>query len=655
MSLAPPTPAPARLPAPRHSPLFPNFGDWLFKLVCQASAWLVILLSVALVAVILEHSWLAMQKIGLKFFTTATWDPEEDHQVFGALAFIWGTVVTSALAMVIAVPLGVGTAAYLSEIASPGVRRIASFLIELLAAIPSVVYGLWGSFVLTPLLQDVVTALGGPNTGGRGILAASLVLSIMIVPYVTAVSYDVCRAVPSSQRQAALALGATRWQMIWTAVLPYARPGIVAACFLALGRALGETMAVTMLIGNKDVIFLSPFGLGDSIASRIANQFTEATYDLFRSALMELALVLLVVTTIINALARLLIWRMSRPGAELIPRRLLGWLRFIPGGRAVVRLLVWLRLTSPETKRTGAEAVPMSLLPLPSGPAWSGKVDRLMTGVLVACLLATIGPLFFILGYLLFMGVESLDWASFTQVHVPVGEKGGGIAHAIVGSGMLVGMATLFAVPVGLLTAIYLAEYRNGRLGKSVRFIAELLGGVPSIVIGIFAYHVVVVPMIKLTDGEVKFSGWAGSFALGVMMIPIVIRASEEALKLVPLALRNASMALGANHWQTILRITVPAALPAIITAVFLAIARIAGETAPLLLTATDYRDYPESPSDPTPSIPVLIYKYSISPYPDWHRKAWAAALVLMVLVMMLNFGIRWATGKRVVQAARAD
>ncbi len=220
---------------------------------------------------------------------------------------------------------------------------------------------------------------------------------------------------------------------------------------------------------------------------------------------------------------------------------------------------------------------------------------------------------------------------------------------------MLVGLATLFAVPIGLMTAIYLAEYRNGWLGKSVRFIAELLSGVPSIVIGIFAYHVVVVPMIAMTDGAVKFSGWAGSFALGVMMIPIVIRASEEALKLVPHAIRNASTALGANHWQTIARITVPAALPAIITAIFLAIARIAGETAPLLLTATDYRDFPESPSDPTPSIPVLIYKYSISPYPDWHRKAWAAALVLMILVMLLNFGIRLVTGKRIVQAAHAD
>ncbi len=639
MSVAPPISSPAVPPLRPRLPRFPNLGDRVFQLICQLSAWIVILLALALLGVIVQHSWLAIEKIGLKFFTTATWDPEEDHQVFGALAFIWGTVVTSLLAMLIAVPLGVGTAAYLSEIARPGVRRIASFLIELLAAIPSVVYGLWGSFVLTPILQDVVTALVGPNTGGRGILAASLVLSIMIVPYVTAVSYDVCRAVPNSQRQASLALGATRWQMIWSAVLPYARPGIVGACFLALGRALGETMAVTMLIGNKDVISLSPLGLGDSIASRIANQFTEATYELFRSALMELALVLLVVTTVLNALARLLIWRIATPHRGSLMRR----------------LLAQFRLISPAEKWAAADSPPVSALGFYANSTRARQVDGVMTGVLIACLLITIGPLFFILGYLLVMGVESLDWAFFTQVHVPIGETGGGIAHAIVGSAMLVGLATLFAVPVGLMTAIYLAEYRSGPLGKSVRFIAELLGGVPSIVVGIFAYHVVVIPMIAITDGAVRFSGWAGAFALGVMMIPIVIRASEEALKLVPVAIRNASMALGANHWQTILRITVPAALPAIITAIFLAIARIAGETAPLLMTATDYRDFSESPSDPTPSIPVLIFKYSVSPYPDWHRKAWAAALVLMVLVMLLNFGIRLVTGKRIVQAAHAD
>jgi len=660
MAVASPPPVPSALPA-SSPPRFSNLGDSIFKGVCIVAAVLVVAVSAGLVIVVFNHSWLSIQTTGLSFFASAAWDPVEEHQEFGALAFIFGTVLTSALAMLLAVPLGVGTAAYLAEIAPAWVRKIAGFLIEMLAAIPSVVYGLWGMFVLAPVVQQYITYLGGPNSGGRGILCASLVLAIMIVPYVTAVSYDVCRAVPSSQRQAAMALGATRWTTIWTTILPYARPGIVAACFLALGRALGETMAATMLIGNTDIISWfpfslgnsalngrlnqlvgnppevtwSPFATGDTIASRIASQFKEATYDEFRSALMELGLVLLVVTLIVNILARVFVWRMGRlkSGPSL-------WERLVGSAR-------WLARLAPEQKAIRA--------PLPNRARRAMIIDRIMTVVLGACLLLTVGPLFFILGHLLYMGVGSLDWAFFTEIHVPVGEKGGGMAHALYGSTILVGLATMMAVPVGLLAAIYLAEYRNGKLAYAVRFIGELLGGVPSIVMGIFAYYVVVMPMIQLTDGQVRFCGWAGAFALGVMMLPIVMRASEEALKLVPKPLRNASMALGANHWQTIMRITIPAALSAIVTAIFLAIARVAGETAPLLLTAGDNRDYPASPNDPTPSVPFLIYKYSVSPYPDWHRKAWAAALVLMFVVLLLNFGIRWITGKRVVLAARAD
>jgi phosphate transport system permease protein len=174
-----------------------------------------------------------------------------------------------------------------------------------------------------------------------------------------------------------------------------------------------------------------------------------------------------------------------------------------------------------------------------------------------------------------------------------------------------------------------------------------LLGGVPSIVIGIFAYTVVVLPM-----GH--FSGWAGAFALGVMMLPIVMRASEEALKLVPESLRHASHALGASRWQMMVRVVVPAALPSIITAVFLSIARVAGETAPLLLTASGNSLWPQSPNDFTPSLPVIIFTYAVSPYDDWHRQAWAAALVLLTVVMVLNFGVRLAAGKRVLTASNA-
>jgi phosphate transport system permease protein len=344
--------------------------------------------------------------------------------------------------------------------------------------------------------------------------------------------------------------------------------------------------------------------------------------------------VLLLVTIFINCVARLLIWRVGRTAAPS-PRRKQAQPEG-EGGEPV---------TPTAADQAPAAPADSSLRGESRGARW---VDRVMTGVLAACLVATVVPLFLILGYITYSGIRALNWEFFVELPKPGREPGGGMAHALFGSAMLVGLATLFAVPLGLLAAIFLAEYRSSRLGVVVRFIGELLAGVPSIVIGIFAYAVVVVPMRS-------FSGWAGAFALGVMMIPIVMRASEESLKLVPLSIRNASYALGATQWQTILRVIVPAALPAIITGVFLAIARIAGETAPLLLTAGNSNYWPSSPGDRTPFLPYYIYIYSRSGYPDWERQAWAAALVLLAVVMLLNVGIRVMTGKRVMRASRAD
>jgi phosphate transport system permease protein len=615
-------------------PRLHHLGDDVFRFLCQGAALVVIGLAGALVVVLVAQAWLAMRTLGVGFFTSTTWDPV--HKEFGALAFVYGTLVTSFIAMLIAVPLGVGTAAFLSEVAPAWLRRGGSFLVEMLAAVPSVVYGFWGLFVLAPAVQRVITALGGPNQGGVGLLSAGLILSIMIVPYIASVSFDVCRAVPRSQREAALALGASRWQTIWTTVLPYARPGIIGGCFLALGRALGETMAVTMLIGNKPEISLSPLGMGASIPSVIANEFTEAPYPLYLSALVELGLVLLLVTVAVNSLARLLIRRVRRPADR--SRRAPGLLRALRRGRGGPHI----------DGEAGRPVAAVFRVPRGMGIREAQWVDRVMTVVLGLCLVVTVGCLFLILGYLVYYGITALNWNFFTRLPGPVGQPGGGMANALVGSGMLIALATLFAVPVGLLSAIYLAEYRSDRLGPAVRFIGELLGGVPSIVVGLFAYSLVVVPM-----GD--FSGWAGSFALGVLMIPIVMRASEESLRLVPQTLRHASIALGGTHAQTVLRVVLPAALPAVITAIFLAIARVAGETAPLLLTAFGNQFWPRSPSDATPSLPVYIFNYAISPYDDWHRQAWAAALVLLVGVLVLNFGIRLLAGKRLVAAGSAD
>jgi phosphate transport system permease protein len=400
------------------------------------------------------------------------------------------------------------------------------------------------------------------------------------------------------------------------------------------------------------------------------------------SALTELALVLLLVSVLTNSLARVLIWRVSaggggRPAAHRGPvgnalgavRQAAGWLLPVVVLAYVTDWLLAHALREPRYLPLGPlyglEVEPAllnvaALAVLLVLGFWGGArllrllaadpgrfarlVNRLMTGVLGLATLLTVLPLVFILAYLVMRGVGAINLSFFTQLPADPGQPGGGMANALYGSALLVGLASLFAIPVGLLAAIYLAENRKSRLSSALRFIGELLGGVPSIVIGLFVFAL-----------ARHFSGWAGAFALGLMMIPIVMRASEESLKLVPESIRQASYALGASQWQTVMKVLVPAALPAIITGVFLAIARIAGETAPLLLTAGNNRFFPSSPSDFTPSIPYFIFNYAKSPYPEWHRQAWAAALVLLVLVMLLNFGIRFLTGKRVVLASRAD
>ena len=285
--------------------------EFLFNLFCRFCGWSIVFIFLSIVVILFLDSLPILSHLGrYQFFTSTRWvpsPPEGEEQIFGSLSFIWGTLVTSLGSLLIAVPFGVASAAYLAELAPSSVRRAGAFLIELLAAIPSVVYGFWGVFFIAPLMRDLFGWLGETNTTGKGLLTAIIVLSIMILPYITAISFDACRGVPRSQREGALALGATRWQMIFKVVLPYARPGIIAACFLALGRALGETMAVTMLIGNAEGVSFAPWAKGDSIPSRIANQLKGADQEVLRSALITLGFLLLLVTATLNIVARRLL------------------------------------------------------------------------------------------------------------------------------------------------------------------------------------------------------------------------------------------------------------------------------------------------------------------------------------------------------------
>lgn len=299
-----------------------GWGDRVFKVTLTAAAVSLPVVLGFLVWELYDGARMAIGEFGWGFVTSSTWNPVTGQ--FGAWPLIFGTLLSSVLALIIAVPLSLGVAIYLTEFAPLKLRTPASFLIELLAAIPSVVYGLWGIFVLIPFLKDTIFPFLQRTLGflplfqgpiyGPSMLSASIILAIMVMPYIMAVSREVLLAVPPSQREAALGLGATRWEAVVTAVVPYARSGLVGAVILGLGRALGETMAVTMLIGNRHEIAASLFAPGYTMAAAIANEFTEAVTDIHLSSLAYVALLLFVITVLINAAARLLIWRVERHG-----------------------------------------------------------------------------------------------------------------------------------------------------------------------------------------------------------------------------------------------------------------------------------------------------------------------------------------------------
>jgi len=265
---------------------------------------------------------------------------------------------------------------------------------------------------------------------------------------------------------------------------------------------------------------------------------------------------------------------------------------------------------------------------------WRKLLNVVMLSLTGLCALITVSALFFILGYLIYNGGKDLSWNFFTRLPAPVGEVGGGMANAIVGTLKLLLLAALFGVPIGLLGGVYLAEFGGRTVPFLVRYTADLLNGVPSIVIGIFAYAMVVVPMHH-------FSTFAGGFALGIMVIPTVIRNTESFLRDVPRSLREGSFALGANKWKMIATVVLPAASRGILTGVLLALARVAGETAPLIFTAFGNRYWSPGWMQPTSSLPVIIYTYATGPYEDWHQQAWAAGLVLLGLVLLTNILVR--------------
>ena len=440
-------------------------------------------------------------------------------------------------------------------------------------------------------------------------LAAGIILAIMVVPVIASITREVMTAVPQNQREAVLALGATRWEMIRMGVLRNARIGIVGGVILGLGRALGETMAVTMVIGNRPEIAKSLFAPGYTMASVIANEFTEATrrHVLERAGGNRLG-------AFHRDLDRQRHWRVCWCGAS--PAELRGH---------VPKLFGSIHFATSQSvapaHRLGSDRIRHPGCRLGAGSA--------------ACHFRLPGDQGH---WLRQLGISDADAK-------PPGEVGGGMANGIVGTGLILAVASVIGIPLGIGSGIYLAEYGRNRFGDVIRFTADVLNGVPSIVIGITVYSLIVIR-------QKHFSAFSGGVALGIMMIPTVARATEEMLLMVPNVIREAAYGLGIPRWRTTLSITLRTASAGVITGCMLAFARVAGETAPLLFTAFGNQFWNLKLNQPTAALSLQVYTYAISPYDDWHKQAWAGSLILIVLIVSAVAAVRITTSRGMLKGS---
>jgi phosphate transport system permease protein len=589
-----------------------------YPLACGLAAVVFAAVAIAVVVSIGAQSWEAWSHSGVGFLWSGTWDPASER--YGGGLLIVGTLVTTAVAMAMAMPVGLGIAVYLVEIAPTRVGRIISAAIELLAAVPSIVVGLWALLVLSPVFAHYVEpALGHlPGFGGAaygpGVLLAAVVLATMTLPTVVALSRNAVAGVDATAREGARALGATRWQTVRFAVLPAARRGIAAAVTLAIGRAMGESIAVAMVIGNRPSIPHSLLAPGATIGSAIVNQFAEAQPGLDTSSIIGLAAILLLLTVIVNA-----------GGVALLRGRADRRPEYPPLGPPVEAGVPALTATGlPKGPEVSHGVTALAARSLPRRRRTSAVVD-------VACTLLTVlglVPLVALVGFTVARGWHDLSLSFFTHAPTPPGIPGGGISTAITGSARIVGLATLMAVPVGLFAALLLFEHA-GPLAAGLRFVADVITGVPSIVIGIFAYAVLVEPLHHP-------STTAAAFSLAVLMVPIMIRGNEEAFRSLPLDLWEAGIALGAPRSAVARRVIVRESLAPVVSANLLAISRGVGETAPLLFTV----------AAPTAAMTLFIFDQGNQPYADAQNAAWATALTLLLLVLALSATSRFVAGR---------
>jgi phosphate transport system permease protein len=598
---------------------------------------------------------------------------------FGILPFIIGTVLTTFIAVLIAAPLGVGCAIFLAEFCPSKIRKILRPLYELLAGIPSVIYGLWGFLTFGPFIGEHVypfisNTIGryigffsAESTTGRGVLTASIVLSIMILPIIITLSEDAIRTVRRELKEASLALGATRWQTVKKVILPTASSGIISSIILGTGRAIGETMAVLMIMGSTSQIPASIFEPVGTMTSVIAGAFGWSfTSDLTRHALFGIGTILFFMIFTLNIIV-FMIQKRTTNGK----RKKTGWHFPI---QKIKTLCAKKKFTIVDDEEGNESRINEKKFTIVDDVKYSeftiienidDKKEEDLTDIkdnhnnqtyirhhrisskkairsellvkialVIGAIIAT-SFLFLIIGDVVVKG-GLLIKPEFLFVREIMGGLEGGFANAIIGSLFLVALAIGVATPLSLGTAIYVQEYAkaNNPLTKIIMFASDTLASTPSIIFGAFGF------MFFVLFLEFKFSLIAGGLTLAIMVIPLMLRSSIEAIKSIPHEFREASYAVGATRWQTIQHVVLPPAMPGITSGMIISIGRAIGETAAVMFTAGYTATIVTSIMHPAASMPNLIYNYYelSTKWPIVGAKIYSAALVLIIIVLILNF-----------------
>lgn len=601
-------------------------GIWL------GTALVAVITIILILGFLLKEGLPAILEIGIPaFIFNEIWTPTSEFPSYGIYSLIIGTILVTIGAVVIAVPLGIGSAIFIAEVAPPQFREAIKPAIELLAGIPSVVYGFFGLVVLTNWLRISLDLSSGATW-----LAGSIILGIMALPTIVSVSEDALSSVPKDYRSASLALGATRWQTITGVLIPSALSGITAAIILGLGRAIGETMAVLMVTGNAAVIpdpiynILSPIR---TLTATLGIEMGEvAIGSTHYHALFGMALVLLLITLFVNLsatfiLARIREGQIGSSRAPLLSHEHRNHLKSI----LLAVILTGLFLFSYQVMGTPGIAILAAIFALwyaGSRLLARQSKEKIAFGVVTFATTLVLFVLVAIIFDIVSNGLPAITWEFLTESPRNLGREGG-IFPAIVGTIYLVIGAIAIALPIGVGAAIYLNEYTiEGRLTRIIRAGNDLLNGTPSIVFGLFGFAFLVIFV------GLNVSLLAGQITLALMILPTIIRTSEEALKSVPDSLRHGSLALGATRWHTISRVVLPAAAPGILTGTILGIGRAAGETAPLLFTAVVFskRYLPSSVFEPVMALPYHLFILATN-VPGADTQKYGTAFVLLALV----------------------